>query len=409
MFFKRDYRPQKGQCFVLMPFGVKEVAGGGRAIDWDERYQKVLDPAIRAADMVPSRADDIFGTQPLIDRVWRGIQEAEIIVAELTGRSPNVMYEIGLAHLIGKRFVLLTMNERDVPSDLSHFVQIRYDDDGLGLLELTRNLEANLKAARTDTLHEAMLLPLIGAEAETVPATVESVSPAYVTVRSANGRMGFLYPEDVTYSRHLNDLQRHFRTGQALKGTFVYDIDGDSRYSLVAHQDNPWPKLVTERPEGSVFAGQVCAAPLNVGAFVAMGGDINGLIPRSDLVSLGQSLQPGDEVEAEVVRIDQARRRVVLRFRRLLRRPTVDGEWSVYQVGKVFTGSVRRVVSERGFMLVALPPGKTGLLNINRMSAELRGRFNAGEVVVDSALDVEIVEVQPQRDRLILTDTDPAG
>lgn len=417
MYFKRDYRPQKGSCFILMPFGVKDGPGG--AIDWDERYREVLEPAIKTIGMTPGRADDIYGTQSLIDRVWRGIQEAEVVVAELTGRSPNVMYEIGLAHLIGKRLVLLTMSADDVPADLAHSVQIVYSDQGIGLLQLTRELQANLEAARAEPLHEAMLAPLSGAEVEVIPARVEYVSPMYATVRSASGRMGFLYPDDVSYTRVVRDLQRQFRVGQELNGAFVFDADGESRYSLIAGEENPWPKLISEFPDGHVFPGEVKSAPEDIGVFVALAYGVNGLIHRSELRSVpGVQLRPGDIVEARVKHINQMKRQVDLALHRVAQRvsdavrpetipPAKD--WQDYEVGASFTGTVHRVVKDRGFLLVALPPGKTGLLNVSRMSSATRSALDQDLIAVGAELEVEIVEVQPERNRILLRDAAPAA
>ncbi len=414
MDFKRDYRPQKGYCFILMPFGVKQGPDG--PIDWDERYREVLEPAIKDIGMTPGRADDIYGTQSLIDRVWRGIQEAEVVVAELTGRSPNVMYEIGLAHLIGKRLVLLTMNPDDVPADLAHSVQIQYSDQGIGLLQLTRGLQANLEAARGEPLDEAMLAPLTMAKIEAVEARVEYVAPSYATVRSASNRMGFLYPEDVSYTRATRDMQRHFRVGQPLNGAFVFDADGESRYSLVAREENPWPKLISEFPDGTVFTGDVKSAPEDIGIFVSLAYGINGRIHKSELrtVSAGP-LQPGDTVEAQVKRINQARRQVDLALKRVIQRGSADAvqrgsddeDWQPYEVGTSFTGTVQRIVRDRGFMLVALPPGRTGLLNINRMSTAVRTGFEQDSIEVGAKIEVEIIEVQPGRNRILLRDAGP--
>ncbi len=414
MYFKRDYRPQKGQCFILMPFGEK-LLPDGHVIDWDERYQVVLEPAITAIGMKPGRADDIFGTQPLIDRVWRGIQEAEVVVAELTGRSPNVMYEIGLAHLIGKRLVLLTMNPDDVPADLAQSVQVRYSDDGVGLLKLSRELQANLQAAREDPLNEAMLVPLKGGEIEKVPARVEFVAPGYAMVRSQSNRMGFLRAEDVAYSKIVKDMQRQFRAGQQVDGAFVFDVEGEARYSLIADQENPWPKLIAEFPEGSSFVGEVKSAPENIGAFVVLRYGINGLIHRGGLQGLADGpLQPGDEVEAVIRQVNPPKRQVELGFRRLIQRgpadqvqqrPT-DEDWKHYQPNGTFTGSIQRIAYDRGFVLIALPPGRTGLLNVSRMSPAARQRFEEESLQVGDEIGVEIVEVQPQRNRILLRDAD---
>jgi hypothetical protein len=50
-----------------------------------------------------------------------------VLVAELTGRNPNVLYELGLAHALHKPVVLISSNEADVPFDVRHVRVIYYD------------------------------------------------------------------------------------------------------------------------------------------------------------------------------------------------------------------------------------------------------------------------------------------
>jgi hypothetical protein len=105
-------------CFVMMPFAAPR----------GEYYQKIYDPAIRKAGLTPVRADnEIFGTGKIMDQVWRGILAAKVLVAELTGRNPNVFYELGLAHALKKPVVLVSANGEDVPFDLKHIRVIYYD------------------------------------------------------------------------------------------------------------------------------------------------------------------------------------------------------------------------------------------------------------------------------------------
>jgi nucleoside 2-deoxyribosyltransferase len=74
------------------------------------------------------RADaDIFGTGKIIDQVWRGINSAKVLIAELTTRNPNVFYELGLAHALNKPVILISSNEGDVPFDLQHIRVVYYD------------------------------------------------------------------------------------------------------------------------------------------------------------------------------------------------------------------------------------------------------------------------------------------
>ena len=51
--------------------------------------------------------------------VWGAIKGAKVIVADCTDRDPNVFYEIGIAHVIGKPVILLSQTPEDVPFDVS--------------------------------------------------------------------------------------------------------------------------------------------------------------------------------------------------------------------------------------------------------------------------------------------------
>ena len=105
-------------CFVVQPF----------ALPYGTYYESVFKPAIEQAGLTPVRADaDIFGTGKVIDQVWRGINQAKVLVAELTTKNPNVFYRLGLAHALRKPVILISSNEDDVPFDLRHIRVILYD------------------------------------------------------------------------------------------------------------------------------------------------------------------------------------------------------------------------------------------------------------------------------------------
>lgn len=104
-------------CFVMMPF--REPIGG--------YYSAIYQPAVRKAGLTAVRADaEIFGTGKIIDQIWAGINNAKVLLAELTGRNPNVLYELGLAHALRKPVVLVSSNEDDVPFDVRHVRVIYY-------------------------------------------------------------------------------------------------------------------------------------------------------------------------------------------------------------------------------------------------------------------------------------------
>lgn len=91
-------------------------------------YARIYEPAIKKAGLRPVRADaDIFGTGKIIDQIWSGINNAKVLVTEMTTKNPNVFYELGLAHALQKPVVLVSSNEGDVPFDLKHIRVIYYD------------------------------------------------------------------------------------------------------------------------------------------------------------------------------------------------------------------------------------------------------------------------------------------
>ncbi|HWK19292.1 MAG TPA: hypothetical protein VNR37_00785 [Microbacteriaceae bacterium] len=127
-------------CFVMQPFAAP--LGG--------YYDLIFRPAIEQAGLTAVRADaEIFGTGKIIDQIWRGIQDAEILLAELTTKNPNVFYELGLAHAIEKPVILISSNEDDVPFDLRHIRVILYDrSDPFWGQKLIDNIADKITSAR---------------------------------------------------------------------------------------------------------------------------------------------------------------------------------------------------------------------------------------------------------------------
>jgi hypothetical protein len=86
-------------------------------------------PAIEEAGLKPIRADEVFSKPQITNEIWSQVRSCRVVLAELTGRNPNVLYELGLAHAIGKPSVIITRNENDVPFDLRALRYLYYDTD----------------------------------------------------------------------------------------------------------------------------------------------------------------------------------------------------------------------------------------------------------------------------------------
>ena len=123
--------------FVLMPFS--------------EELQPIYHDHVKKVatdlDLRISRADNFFGTGPVMKDVWSAIHAARVVIADCTGRNPNVFYEIGLAHAIGRRTILVSQSMDDIPFDLRHLRVIVYKYTPPGMIEFEHALSQTIRAS----------------------------------------------------------------------------------------------------------------------------------------------------------------------------------------------------------------------------------------------------------------------
>lgn len=128
--------------FVLMPFqaSLKPV------------YEDHMLNVAKVLGLTIVRGDDFFNAKSVMSDIWESICGTRAVIADCTGRNPNVFYEIGLAHTVGKPVILITQNEKDVPFDLRHIRYIRYEYTPRGMKDfeeaLIRTLQSELGLAK---------------------------------------------------------------------------------------------------------------------------------------------------------------------------------------------------------------------------------------------------------------------
>jgi len=120
-------------CFVLMPF----------AAEFDDIYQLGMKPVLHELGFRCERVDEIQHNDSILDRIYRGIQSADIVLADMTGKNPNVFYEVGYAHALRKEVIHLTQRSEDIPFDLKHRNHIVY---GTSISNLRSRLKPRLEA-----------------------------------------------------------------------------------------------------------------------------------------------------------------------------------------------------------------------------------------------------------------------
>ncbi len=135
----------KIKAFVIGPIGDRDAEEGSAAKksyeDAIETFEGIIEPACRAMDIEPFRADHISRSGDIHDQIYRNLRDAHVVIADLTGANPNVMYELGLRHTTGK--LTFQIGERDrLPFDISTIRTILFKRTEAGFVSAKRSLIA---------------------------------------------------------------------------------------------------------------------------------------------------------------------------------------------------------------------------------------------------------------------------
>lgn len=369
--FVRKHQTKRGLVFVLMPF-----SGELKTV-----YEIVLKPFIEGLGMQCLRADEIYSAKTVMQDIWENIQRAEIVLADLTDRNPNVMYELGLCHTLWKKIILITQKPDDVPFDLKGWRLIIYEPSLGGAERLKDGLRQTIEALRGEPTKEGQIIaydqPEIGGQLPRAEATIEAIAKEYLTLQLKNGKMAQMSNEDVSWTNRVNDLTQRFKVGDKIDGVLLSVTTTPIIFSIRHKWPDPWPSFKKEFPVGTNCVGKVVRVN-NYGVFVEIKKFFNGLIPRRTL-SHGVSFQEGQELEATIKEIDPSRKNILLEYRGQTKN-SWDGKLQKYTVGGNYIGKV--LVVKESYLLVELEPGLQCIAHISNfpkdLGVKLREKFPQG-------------------------------
>lgn len=128
----KNYKVDKKLAVVLMPF--RE--------DWSSDVYKVLRDSLRLSGFKAWRSDAEHKDDVIVESIWEYINKAAFVIADCTTRNPNVFYELGLAHVIGKSVFICAQRAEDIPFDIKAIRYFSYSLKPSGVAKLRRDLAA---------------------------------------------------------------------------------------------------------------------------------------------------------------------------------------------------------------------------------------------------------------------------
>jgi hypothetical protein len=126
---------------VMMPFSK----------DFQDVYDSIK-LSCENANMICQRADNVWKNSMIIQDIFELIFTSSIVVADFSTRNPNVFYEVGIAHTLGKHVIPIAQSMDDIPFDLHHHRVLVYHNNNEGRNELSKTLSSRIITIKDEFL-----------------------------------------------------------------------------------------------------------------------------------------------------------------------------------------------------------------------------------------------------------------
>lgn len=218
---------------------------------------------------------------------------------------------------------------------------------------------------------------------------------------------GLLHITDISWGR-INHPQEVLKLDQKIQ-VVVLDFDENKKrisLGMKQLQAHPWEALVAETEVGSKVKGKIVNVA-DYGAFLEVLPGVEGLIHVSEM-SWSQHLRNpqdflkvGDEMEAVVLTLDRAERKMSLGVKQLTEDPWNKTDLlAKYAIGTKHKGTVRNLTNFGLFL--ELEEGIDGLVHVSDLSWTKKIKHPSEFVKVGDALDVVVIELDAENRRLAL-------
>lgn len=151
------------RCFIIMPISDYEGYPSGH---FGRVYEFIIKPACEIAGFKPIRADEILTTNYIALDILKHIIDSEMAICDLSGKNPNVLYELGIRQAFNLPVTLIKDQRTDRIFDIQGFRDVEYDETLRidSVQDLIEELSTVIKNTYENSHEVNSLISLLGIE-----------------------------------------------------------------------------------------------------------------------------------------------------------------------------------------------------------------------------------------------------
>ncbi len=119
-------------CFVIAPIGEANSEVRKRS---DQVLRHIIQPSASVCGYEAIRADQISEPGIITSQIIQHVVNDPMVIADLTGRNPNVFYELAIRHAVKKPLVQIIKKDEQIPFDVAATRTVEVDIHDLDSVE----------------------------------------------------------------------------------------------------------------------------------------------------------------------------------------------------------------------------------------------------------------------------------
>ncbi|MEM8727796.1 MAG: 30S ribosomal protein S1 [Chlamydiota bacterium] len=239
-----------------------------------------------------------------------------------------------------------------------------------------------------------------------VSGKIVNLVPYGAFIEIEPGIEGLIHVSEMSWVKNVTDPSEIVNKGDELDAVVLSVQKEEGKISLGIKQTekNPWENVDAKYPVGSTVKAEICNLT-NYGAFVELEPGIDGLIHISDLSWIkkvshpSEVLKKGNVVEAIILSVDQASKKITLGVKQLGSNPWESIEKTL-PIGTVVKGTVTKITAFGAF--IELENGIEGLVHVTELSDQAFGKVEE-VVAVDDEVIAKVIKLDPEHKKISLS------